>query len=78
MRLLWTSWILIMSPLMLTETSIAPAPLGKNVSRENSAYFLGFTEGMRKLADEFGPDWRPPQPKTLDILGNLARWGLGE
>jgi hypothetical protein len=51
---------------------------GENVSRKNSANFVGYAEAIRKLADEVGPDWRPPEPKTLDILGRMARWGLGE
>ena len=51
---------------------------GKDISRENSAYFLGFAESMRALAKEVGPGWRPPEPETLDILGSMARWGLGE
>ena len=50
----------------------------KNVSRKNSANYLGYAEAIRKLADEVGPDWCPPEPRTLDILGRMARWGLGE
>ena len=52
--------------------------LDEKISRENSAYFLGFADAVRNLASEVGPDWRPPEPKTLDILGSMARWGLGE
>jgi hypothetical protein len=46
---------------------------GKNVSRKNCANYLGYAEAMRKLADEVGRDWHPPEPRTLDILGRMAR-----
>jgi hypothetical protein len=52
--------------------------IDENVSRENSAYFLGFAESLRNLADEAGPEWRPPESGTLGVLGHLVRWGLGE
>ena len=52
--------------------------LDESVSRENLAYFLGFAESLRNLADEVGPDWRPPETNALSVLGHLVRWGLGE
>jgi hypothetical protein len=52
--------------------------LDEKVSRKNSAYFLGFAESLRTLADEVGPNWRPPESNALSALGHLVRWGLGE
>jgi hypothetical protein len=52
--------------------------LDKGMTPERSAKFIGFAEGVRALADEVGPDWNPPPPKTLCFVAYLARKRLGE
>ena len=52
-----------------SETKISPV---------QTARFLGMSEGLRKLAEEVGPDWDPPTPESVTILGGAARWLLGE
>jgi hypothetical protein len=52
--------------------------LDKKFTPEESARTIGMAESMRALAEEVGPDWYPPDPKTLSFLGYIARRGLGE
>ena len=52
--------------------------LDKQFTPEESARAIGMAEGMRALAEEVGPNWYPPDPKTLSFLGYIARRGLGE
>jgi hypothetical protein len=47
--------------------------MAHRVSREWSARLLGWAETMQALADKVGPDWNPPEPETLSLIGTLAR-----
>ena len=47
--------------------------MARRVSREWSARLLGWAETMQALADKVGPDWNPPEPETLSLIGTLAR-----
>ena len=40
---------------------------------EMTAKCLGWADGMRRLADLVGPDWNPPDPPKLSLVGFLAR-----
>jgi hypothetical protein len=45
---------------------------------EQSAKLLGLSESLRRLSDEVGPDWDPPTPDHLTLLGFLGRKAVGE
>lgn len=48
------------------------------MSPERSAQILGWAEALDKLAEEVGPDWDPPQPARLTLMGFLGRKALDE
>jgi hypothetical protein len=48
------------------------------MSPERSAQLLGWAESLRRLADEVGPAWNPPNPPTVSIIGFLGRLTLDE
>lgn len=52
--------------------------MDKRVSQRKSALILGWAESLRTLAHEVGPDWDPPRPARLSLLGFIARRALGE
>jgi len=33
---------------------------------------------MQNMADEAGPDWNPPEPESVTIIGFLGRIAVGE
>jgi hypothetical protein len=45
----------------------------ERISVEKAAMILGWAEGLRRLADEVGPEWNPPEPDKLNIMGFIAR-----
>jgi hypothetical protein len=52
--------------------------LDKRLTPEQSVQLVGWAESMRALADEVGPDWDPPKPKKLTLMGFLGRKALDE
>lgn len=40
---------------------------------ERSAWLTGLAEGLLAEADLVGPEWTPPEPEKLTIIGYLAR-----
>lgn len=48
------------------------------LSPEQTAKLLGWAESFRQLADLVGPDWNPPEPEQLTLMGFLGRTVLGE
>jgi hypothetical protein len=48
------------------------------LSPEQTAQLLGWAESLRQLAELVGPDWNPPEPERLTLLGFLGRTVLGE
>lgn len=48
------------------------------VDQEQTAKLLGWAESLRQLADLVGPDWDPPRPEQLTLMGFLGRTVLGE
>jgi hypothetical protein len=47
--------------------------MSRGVSREWSARLVGWAETMQQLADKVGPNWNPPEPQSLSLIGTLAR-----
>jgi hypothetical protein len=52
--------------------------LDRQLTAEDVARLTGQAENMRQLAELVGPDWDPPRPERLPLLGFLAREMLGE
>jgi hypothetical protein len=52
--------------------------LDKRLTPEQVAEFMGLAENMRQLAELVGPQWDPPRPEQLSLLGFMARNVLGE
>lgn len=52
--------------------------LDKQVTPRQVAELMGHAENMRQLAQLVGPQWDPPRPDQLSLLGFLARTMLGE
>ncbi len=50
----------------------------RRMSPERSARLLGWADGLRRLADELGPEWNPPTPPTVSAIGFLGRVALDE
>ena len=44
--------------------------LDESMTPERSAQLMGWAEGMRRLAVEVGPSWKPPEPESY------RWWGL--
>ena len=61
----------------LSDTFIGWA-LSKKFDPKQSAWFLGFAEGLLAEADQVGPDWNPPEPETLTPNGFIARIANGD
>lgn len=41
--------------------------------RKQTARFLGRADGLRRLAETVGPDWDPPLPGPLSLIGSIAQ-----
>jgi hypothetical protein len=52
--------------------------LDKRLTPQQSVRVLGWAESLRTLAGQVGPDWDPPKPERLSLLGFLGRWALDE
>lgn len=52
--------------------------LSRHVKPEQSAHLLGWAEALRELAEEVGPDWNPPDPPSVGLMGYLGRVAYGE
>jgi hypothetical protein len=48
------------------------------MSPVQTAKLLGWAEQFRQLAELVGPDWNPPQPERLTLMGFLGRQVLDE
>ena len=40
---------------------------------EQTAKLLGWAESLRQLSDLVGPEWNPPEPESLTLIGFLGR-----
>lgn len=45
---------------------------------ERSAWLTGFAEGLLAEADLVGPEWTPPEPAELTLIGYLGRLANGD
>ncbi len=52
--------------------------LGKNIDPKRSAFLTGAAEGLLAEADLLGPDWNPPEPEELTLIGNMGRFANGD
>jgi hypothetical protein len=52
--------------------------LDKQVAPKQAARLMGHAENMRQLPELVGPEWEPPRPEQLSLLGFMARRMLGE
>ena len=51
---------------------------GESADPKRSAWLTGIAEGLMAEADLLGPDWNPPEPEKLDIIGFLGRRANGD
>jgi len=47
--------------------------IDRRVTPEQTAMILRWAEDMRALAERVGPDWDPPKPDKLSLVGFLGR-----
>ena len=52
--------------------------LDRRLSPEQTARLLGWSEALRRIADEVGAEWDPTPPERLSALGYLGRYVLEE
>ncbi len=52
--------------------------LGESIDPKQSAFFTGFSEGLLAEADLLGPDWNPPEPEELTVIGIMGRLANGD
>ncbi len=45
---------------------------------KHSAWLTGYSEGLLAEADLVGPDWNPPEPERLRLIGFIARIANGD
>ncbi len=52
--------------------------LDKSNDPKHSAWLTGYSEGLLAEADLLGPDWSPPEPEELTIIGYLGHLANGD
>ena len=52
--------------------------LDKRNDPKRSAWLTGVSEGLLAEADLLGPDWNPPEPEELTLIGFLGRVANGD
>ncbi len=52
--------------------------LGKNIDPKQSAFLTGTAEELLAEADLLGPDWNPPEPEELTVIGIVGRLANGD
>ncbi len=52
--------------------------LGKSIDPKRSAFLTGVSEGLLAEADLLGPDWNPPEPEELTVIGVVGRLANGD
>ena len=45
---------------------------------KRSAWLAGVSEGLMAEADLLGPDWNPPEPEKLRLIGFMGRVANGD
>ena len=52
--------------------------LDKRNDPKRSAWLTGLSEGLMAEANLLGPDWNPPEPEELTLIGFIARIANGD
>ena len=52
--------------------------LDERCDPKTTAWWTGVSEGLLAEADLLGPDWNPPEPEELSLLGFLGRKANGD
>ncbi len=52
--------------------------LDKSTDPNRSAFLTGVSEGLLAEADLLGPDWNPPEPEELTVIGVVGRLANGD
>ncbi len=52
--------------------------LDERTDPKRSAWLTGVSEGLMAEVDQLGPDWNPPEPEELSLLGFLGRRANGD
>ena len=52
--------------------------LDKSIDPKRSAFLAGVSEGLLAEADLLGPDWNPPEPEELTVIGVVGRLANGD
>ncbi len=52
--------------------------LDERTDPKRSAWLTGVSEGLMAEANLLGPDWNPPEPEELSLLGFLGRRANGD
>lgn len=52
--------------------------LDKRTDPKQSAWIKGFSEGLMAEAARLGPNWNPPEPERLSLIGYLGRLANGD
>jgi len=52
--------------------------LDERITPAEVAKLMGWAEHMRQLAELVGPDWNPPRPDELSLMGFFGRQVLGK
>ena len=52
--------------------------LNESSDPKRSAWLTGIAEGLLAEADNLGPDWSPPEPEEVSLIGFLGRIANGD
>ena len=52
--------------------------LDKSTDPKRTAFLTGAAEGLLAEADLVGPDWNPPEPEELTVIGIVGRLANGD
>ncbi len=71
-------WRLVLLIFGLIGLFNSAAALDKENDPKRSAWLTGLSEGLMAEADLLGPDWNPPEPEELRLIGFLGRIANGD
>ncbi len=52
--------------------------LDESIDPKRSAWLAGYAEGLLAESDFLGPDWNPPEPEELTVIGIKGRLANGD
>ena len=56
----------------LADTFIGWA-MSSEITPEQSAALTGWAEALQTMAEKVGPEWNPPEPPRVSLIGSIAR-----